>query len=342
MSRVKSEPTSEEPVAMVTNQQEQASKFILKVELEEQPDWSPSSSPAPDSNGPDTSDDESEKQPPRLRFQEHPEKQLLVYGDFTFQLPESSEEKKGQEVKCTLCDLMIPYNKGYIRRHVVQVHTDRFQCPHCPWKFPNAPRLRAHVQSVHEGQPKKRKIVECKICERPISTNELKQHEWSHKSNEEKEQALKDPSLAAEIPWSVLNKEKKVQCDKCEDRFSTYGNLKKHQKRKHKDTEERKELCPECGKGFLNLRVHMRLMHAKDDGVVDLMKTCLEPGCGRRFLNFGDLTRHKNQVHRKLKPFECADCGKCFGDKWNWKQHVKSHTIKVEVNLKVEEESESE
>ncbi len=265
-----------------------------------------------------------------LRFLEYPEKQLLVYGDFNFQLLRSSEKGECQ-VKCSICDLIIPYTKtkGRIKDHIFKIHTDSFVCSQCPSRFSRGRKLRDHVKSVHEGQPQKRSIIECTICKKPISSSNRKQHEWSHKSKQEKEEALKDPTLPQ---W--LRNERKLQCDKCEEWFSGSSHLKKHQERKHKDPEERRELCSECGGSYLNLRIHMRHIHGMGevDGVVNLMKTCLEPGCGKKFLDLAHLTKHKNQVHKKLKPFECSECGKCFGGKGNLKEHMKCHTLNFKTN----------
>lgn len=326
---------------MPTNQENPA--FESNIELEHEPD-SPST---PDFHDLDNNRDEFEdveypiQEPAKKKskisgrtfrkFVEDPENKLLIYGDkwnanfpaFTFQLLESTEGKDGQ-VQCTHCDLILPYHKETIRRHVAKVHTERFTCPHCPSRFSRGTSLRVHVQSVHEGQ-RIRKFIDCKTCGKPIVVGKRKQHEWTHKSMEEKEEARRDPS-AADVPWNrrrTLEREKTFQCESCECRFSSLANLQRHQERMHQDPAERRELCTECGKTFLNLRIHMRDKHSEDNGVVDLMKTCLEPGCGRRFICLGKLTQHKNQVHRKLRPWKCTKCGKGFGNKWNLKQHVK-------------------
>ncbi|KAG8943633.1 hypothetical protein FRC04_002592 [Tulasnella sp. 424] len=48
--------------------------------------------------------------------------------------------------------------------------------------------------------------------------------------------------------------------------------------------------------------------------------------CSKTFSRSGDLRRHTDAVHLKIKDFKCADCGKSFAQRISLQTHMNSHT----------------
>lgn len=75
--------------------------------------------------------------------------------------------------------------------------------------------------------------------------------------------------------------------------------------------------CPLCGKAFKeagNLRRHKDTVHEK-------LRNFSCQDCGKSFGEAGNLRRHKETVHEKVKNFYCKDCGKAFGEAGNLRRH---------------------
>ena len=81
--------------------------------------------------------------------------------------------------------------------------------------------------------------------------------------------------------------------------------------------------CTKCGKSWessAHLTKHIRT-HTKE-------KTfkCSWTGCIRKYSQIGDLTRHIDIVHKKVKKYKCSDCGKVFGLLQKLTRHRRIHT----------------
>ena len=75
--------------------------------------------------------------------------------------------------------------------------------------------------------------------------------------------------------------------------------------------------CSLCGKSFKeagNLRRHKDTVHEK-------LRNFSCQDCGKSFGEAGNLRRHKETVHDKVKNFYCKDCGKAFGEAGNLRRH---------------------
>ncbi len=70
----------------------------------------------------------------------------------------------------------------------------------------------------------------------------------------------------------------------------------------------------------MNLKSHLKYTH----GGIGKFE-CLEQSCGKRFKMLSLLTKHKNSVHRRLKPWKCEvdGCGVAFSRKGNLRKHFK-------------------
>ncbi len=94
---------------------------------------------------------------------------------------------------------------------------------------------------------------------------------------------------------------KPVQCQVCQKVFSTVATLKIHDKNKHRPYEERKFPCDHCSYRFNQKSV---------------------------------LRNHINETHKKLKPFECGQCHKCFSRKLTRDRHVDRNKCKRKSQAK--------
>lgn len=124
---------------------------------------------------------------------------------------------------------------------------------------------------------------------------------------------------------------KKYQCDECGRKFSIPSTLEKHVQRVHggdKGKVKDEELCPECGDKFTNLQIHMVKKHGnleEEEKEGKRRWECMEPGCGKRFKDRAQLFRHKESVHRNVRPWKCNLCTRAFGKKSALKNHVNLH-----------------
>ena len=152
----------------------------------------------------------------------------------------------------------------------------------------------------------------------------------SNKSLEEKENKMKN-----EHPTFVLLNNKKyknlVHCyvckiEDCQKLFKTYKELIEHKKEHIKIF-----ICPidGCNKNFndiINLRKHLKHHFPSKKKYY-----CPFKGCGKSFTASYNLNIHY-RIHIGNKPYKCLKCGQSFFDRANYKYHLS--TKHVNVNLK--------
>ena len=95
------------------------------------------------------------------------------------------------------------------------------------------------------------------------------------------------------------------ESDKENNKSKTFGGVKT-KKFESKTSVPRRHPClePGCGKKFINaehLQDHRRKMHQ------ELKLKCSEPGCVMEYHTRTGLVHHSNRFHKKLKPHECKE-----------------------------------
>ena len=117
---------------------------------------------------------------------------------------------------------------------------------------------------------------------------------------------------------AVHLKIKEFSCGNCGKKFSSRGNLDKHDRAVH--LKIKAFSCGICGKEFIrnaHLNEHNRNIHLKIKSF-----SCGE--CGKKFSKRGNLDKHHRAVHLKIKSFSCGICGMNFSENGNLKKHNSS------------------
>ena len=173
-------------------------------------------------------------------------------------------------------------------------------------------------------------ILSLSIMEKKqMTSSSTTNNENSNKSLEEKEYKMR-----SEHPTFVLLNNKKyknlVHCyackiEDCQKLFKTYKELIEHKKEHIKIF-----ICPidGCNKNFndiTNLRKHL-----KHHFPTEKKYYCPFKGCGKSFTASYNMNIHY-RIHIGNKPYKCQKCGQRFFDRANYKYHLT--TKHVNVNL---------
>jgi len=173
-------------------------------------------------------------------------------------------------------------------------------------------------------------ILSLSIMEKnQMTSSSTTNNENSNKSLEEKEYKMR-----SEHPTFVLLNNKKyknlVHCyackiEDCQKLFKTYQELIEHKKEHIKIF-----ICPidGCNKNFndiTNLRKHL-----KHHFPTEKKYYCPFKGCGKSFTASYNMNIHY-RIHIGNKPYKCQKCGQRFFDRANYKYHLT--TKHVNVNL---------
>lgn len=124
------------------------------------------------------------------------------------------------------------------------------------------------------------------------------------------------------------------KCEFCSYRSYLLSNLENIHKKIH--STEKNYICSVCSKGFKN---HKQLVnHAKrhttsvEGGNGEKKKKAKSKGrhecdlCGRCFDDARPLRAHMDQVHKKLRPYVCSQCGYSASSRSALRTHIRSHT----------------
>ncbi|CAL8149215.1 unnamed protein product [Orchesella dallaii] len=226
----------------------------------------------------------------------------------------------GEKYECTKCKAVVENRWDILRAHVVKEHTDRFLCSQCGKRFGRKCKYNQHLQSHKKtARLKSAEKEACKICGRPCKILNMKDHLWTHYSEEDKTLALE---RGEKLPY---RKNKQFHCDQCFKSFYSMGKLEAHFKETHdvhtaaaplvQRPKKKKRLCTVCGAHVHNLVNHMKNHKAYEERQF----VCV--ACDKKFLTQYCLQIHKSHVHLNEKPYQCGDCGRSFKGKQSLKLH---------------------
>jgi KRAB domain-containing zinc finger protein len=227
---------------------------------------------------------------------------------------------------CDLCD------KAFRAKALLYIHkryhsktheSYRFQCMHCPKKFPFQSDLTKHMRK-HTGE---RQYI-CSHCGRgfycktdlakhilrrhPHTTVDTAVESTAPQQNENALLAGIDTEQTPSTNSAVRNAPVLKADENCKIhlvRSQNTGTVLKSYK------------CEECGKIFYekrSLEVHKRVHTGERP------HTCQK--CGMQFRQTGALCRHLRNVHEGRRDYVCHVCGKRFGVKASRDDHVRIHT----------------
>ncbi|XP_038104871.1 zinc finger and SCAN domain-containing protein 2 isoform X2 [Culex quinquefasciatus] len=110
------------------------------------------------------------------------------------------------------------------------------------------------------------------------------------------------------------------QCDKCRVVLRTYELLKRHEKARHNDEEERHFACSHCTKKFRSastLKVHQRIHTNERPYVCDI--------CDKSFAQNTNLVYHR-KVHQNIRDYACDQCSYRARSQNDLNLHSRRHT----------------
>ena len=181
------------------------------------------------------------------------------------------------EMKETECGCEINFTSFKQRRnHWNIVHKGYVKCEDCTDTFSSNERLAAHMQSIHQ-------LKKCDKCEFTTKRRNaaLKKHNLQrHNAN----LSLKSTSFTCPD-------------DECEKFFPTKGMANGHFNKVHTA-----KPCPECGKEFKNLQLHIQTIHSTT-------KRYQCDKCLKAFTNLSHLRNHELVDHQGVRYFcRYSDC----------------------------------
>ncbi|GLV31714.1 Phosphomevalonate kinase [Carabus blaptoides fortunei] len=215
------------------------------------------------------------------------------------------------QVPCPKCGKMIL--PGCLKTHMV-LHTDRYKCAQCNWRFCNSTMLRQHVESVHI----RLKTHVCETCGKSFtSTTSLHTHIKIHSNVRAYTCKICDYSgrTASALYTHMARHENGLHvCEVCAKSFKSFRSLRDHTRRVH--SEKKKHECGFCPKKFLT--VHTRT----HTGARPYQCTI----CDRAFVRSDGLREHL-ATHGQRASYNCEQCDKCTIVRIS--EPIKSHYAKT-------------
>ncbi len=250
------------------------------------------------------------------------------------------QKNAGGRYQCRECSYTHP-KPSTIKLHEARYHWEKTEaCPVCDKRFGHQCLLKAHIKYVHMyiTEP----MSTCHVCGDEMRSKHFAQHVRRYHDPSYVKPVYQALDYYKTCPYTGCMFKTRHQtdyrkhlkkrheapnkaCDICGAMFHFHHEVKMHKKLKHRlGVESIQVNCPRCNKLLLkkNLITHTRLVH-------DKIKAYTCPICHMEVQTKSVLKthmeRHKPPAERETK-YLCADCGKGFLNKTEYKDHTNTHT----------------
>ena len=246
----------------------------------------------------------------------------------------SEKEVPAASYKCDVCDQIFT-QKAFLIQHK-KIHEDkkRVSCELCGLTFCGKYSFLRHLKKIHhQGRKSKKEIpaatYKCDVCDKVFSNKfYLRQHSYVHKGSTRHSCDSCDITFCRIDAFyrhlkKVHNKgQGPYQCNVCNKRFNTPGNLGRHKNIAHlgKLPNRIVHKCDVCGKTFSSRFI--LLCHQKLHTKLNLHQCEI---CLKNFTRTSALKNHKI-VHTGERLFKCNICPKHFSRIYTLEIHQRLHT----------------
>ncbi|CAH0398628.1 unnamed protein product [Chilo suppressalis] len=229
--------------------------------------------------------------------------------------------RPAQSFQCNYCAKMFEA-KSSLSRHIYgHLNLKPHKCPHCPKKFRYEPKVQEHIVQDHPELDDAIRNFICDICGQYfLLEKNYNEHLATHVHSDEEYKCLFCEESFSQ--YSILIKHEKQHlvtgryiCTICKMSYTCRDHLSLHLKGHLKIKEF---MCQYCGKEFLRLNSmqrHVQVCHAGHRIKCPICKKELK----------GHLTEHM-RTHEKKRPHKCPDCGQRFTQSTQLNVHRRSHT----------------
>lgn len=178
-----------------------------------------------------------------------------------------------------------------------QVVVEKQRCAHCPKMFGSFEQRKRHESKFHTiGRGE---LIECKLC-----------HEmFKNESNLRRHEEIVHCTACTNREECKIHGSNKFKCGHCRAFFSTQRQLLRHKKQIER---------PETRTRAQGRHSSLSKNQAQKKTIVNYR--CDK--CTEQFQSLQDTLRHRNIVHFKIRPHQCAFCSRKFSTRSNLESHL--------------------
>ncbi|XP_045489765.1 gastrula zinc finger protein XlCGF26.1 isoform X14 [Pieris rapae] len=222
--------------------------------------------------------------------------------------------------------------KNHLKRNLKADISD-LKCRICGEGFPDLSDIRLHLDEVHKklfynanngviayDLTLKDGLLECYKCNKTFNSFFLLNKHMNEHSNVVCETCgLGFVSKQRLKCHMTVHQNGVYKCGNCDAVLPTQFALRYHFLSRHA-VEKKRFKCALCFERFSEH--YTKMTHLREKHGISFNFTCSI--CKANFHTRKAFWKHKNKMHTQA--FKCEICGKCFGENWVLKMHLKSHT----------------